>query len=59
MNIKDTEQIKNFHIWINDLHHTVKFDGKFNAHSLSFLDTLVFKYSAGTLASKTYHKPTD
>ena len=47
------------HIYLNNLHHTIKFDITYSTKEINFLDTTIYFNSHHKLESTLYVKPTD
>lgn len=55
----DPTSYSDFQKWINELHPTIKFTFAGDSHSVSFLDTTVFRTAQNHLAVKPFKKVTD
>ena len=53
------EKLQKFITYINNFHHTIKFDYTYSHKSVSFLDTTIYINSNNKLESDLYIKPTD
>ena len=53
------EDLKNFELAINEIHHSIKLTFDYSYESINFLDTTVIITPSGRLETKIFKKPTD